>query len=60
MALHEFPDQRSVKFREDSYWRHLVLDQERLILRPFYEKCVEIITDVKGEKRTLADAFYIS
>lgn len=60
MALHEFPDQGSAKFRADSYWRHLVRSQERLVLRPFYEKCIEVIADARGQKRTLADAFYIS
>jgi hypothetical protein len=59
MALHEFPDQDSAKFRADSYWRSLVHKQEALVLRPFYEKCVEVIKDSKGENRTLADAFYI-
>lgn len=58
LALHEFPDQDSAKFRADSYWRALVRNQEALVLRPFYEKCVEIIKDTKGENRTLADAFY--
>jgi hypothetical protein len=60
MALREFPDQGSAKFREDSYWRGLVRSQESLVLRPFYEKCVEIIKDNRGESRTLADAFYIT
>jgi hypothetical protein len=59
MALHEFPDQDSAKFRSDSHWRGLVRKQEELILCPFYEKCVEIIRDTKEENRTLADAFYV-
>jgi len=59
MALHEFPDQDSAKFRSDSYWRGLVRKQEALVLRPFYQKCVDVITDTKGENRTLADAFYL-
>jgi hypothetical protein len=59
MALHEFPDQDSAKFRSDSYWRSLVHQQEDLVLRPFYLKCVEIIKDTKEENRTLADAFYV-
>jgi hypothetical protein len=59
MALHEFPDQGSAKFRADSYWRGLIRKQEALVLRPFYEKCVEIIRDSGGENRTLADAFYV-
>jgi hypothetical protein len=59
MALHEFPDQGSAKFRADSYWRGLVRRQEALVLQPFYKKCIEIIVDNKGENRTLADAFYV-
>ncbi len=59
MTLHEFPDQGSAKFRADSYWRGLVRSQEALVLRPFYEKCIEIIVDRNGENRTLADAFYV-
>ena len=49
MALHEFPDQNSAKFRAENYWRGLVRRQEALVLRPFYEKCVEVIRD-SGEK----------
>jgi hypothetical protein len=60
MALHEFPDSDSAKFRSDSYWRGLVRKQEALVLRPFYEKCVEVIKNNKGANQTLADAFYIS
>lgn len=59
MALHEFPDQDSAKFRLESYWRSLVRNQEALVLRPFFKKCVEIIKDSNEENRTLADAFYV-
>jgi hypothetical protein len=59
MALHEFPDQASAKFRAERSWRGLVREQEALVLRPFYVKCVEII-DARGQDRTLADAFYVS
>ncbi len=60
MALHEFPDQNSAKFRADDNWRGLVRRQEALILRPFYEKCVEIIRDSGENNQTLAEAFYVS
>src|SRR5208337_795493 len=60
MALHEFPDQDSAKFREENCWRGLVRGQEALILRPFYEKCVEIIRNTSGKNQTLAEAFYVS
>jgi hypothetical protein len=60
MALHEFPDQASAKFRADSYWRSLIRKQETLILKPFYERCVEVIKNTNRENQTLADAFYTS
>lgn len=59
MALREFPDQDSAKFRSDSYWRGIIRKQEALVLHPFYEKCTEIIKDTKGANQTLADAFYV-
>lgn len=59
MALHEFPDDRSKKFRASSEWRGLVRNQETLVLRPFYQKCVDVIVDTKSKNRTLADEFYI-
>jgi hypothetical protein len=55
MALHEFPDDRSKKFRASSEWQNLVRSQETLVLQPFYNKCLDVI----GKKRTLADEFYI-
>jgi hypothetical protein len=59
MALHEFPDPRSAKFRASNEWRGIIRTHEALVLRPFYEKCVQIITDTKGNNRTLADEFYV-
>lgn len=59
MALHEFPDEGSKKFRRTPEWRGLVRSQEKLVLRPFYEKCVEVIVDVRENNRTLADEFYV-
>ena len=60
MALHEFPDQGSAKFRADSRWRDLVRGQETLVLRPFYRKCIEIITYSSQKNQTLAEAFDVS
>ena len=60
LALHEFPDQSSAKFRADSYWRQLVRNQEILLLQPFYQKCLDVIADEDGEKHILADVFYVS
>jgi len=59
MALHEFPDERSKKFREKPGWRGLVREQENLVLRRFYQKCVDVIVDTKGKNRTLAEEFYV-
>jgi hypothetical protein len=59
MALHEFPDQDSARFRAESRWRRLVRSQEALVLRPFCEKCIQVIRDNREENRTLAEAFYV-
>jgi hypothetical protein len=59
MAFHEFPDERSRKFRERPEWKDLIRKQEALVLKPFYEKCVDVITDTHDQKKTLADAFYV-
>jgi hypothetical protein len=59
MALHEFPDERSKKFREKPEWRGLVRRQEDLVLRRFYQKCVDVIVGTQGKNRTLAEAFYV-
>jgi hypothetical protein len=59
MALHEFQDQDSARFRGESHWRGLVRSQEALVLRPFCEKCIHVIEDTREENRTLAEAFYV-
>ncbi len=59
MALHEFPDPNSAKFRATNGWRGIVRAHEALVLRRFYEKCVQVITDTEGNNRTLADEFYV-
>lgn len=56
MALHEFPDARSESFRATSEWQSIIRDNETLLLRPFYEKCVEVIV----KNNTLAKEFYIA
>ena len=55
MALHEFPDDRSKRFRASSEWKNLVRSQETLVLQPFYQKCVDVI----GKNQSLADEFYV-
>jgi len=59
MALHEFPDPRSAKFRARPEWRSIIRTHEDLVLRPFYQKCVDVIVDTRGNNRTLADEFYV-
>lgn len=59
MALHEFPDETSKKFRARPEWRGLVRGQENLLLRPFYKKCVQVIDDAGERNKTLAEAFYV-
>lgn len=59
MALHEFPDPYSLRFRESREWRGIVRNHESLVLRPFYEKCVQITGNAPGNDRILADEFYV-
>jgi hypothetical protein len=56
MALHEFSFARSASFRETPEWQSIIRDNETLLLRPFYEKCVEVIV----KNRTLAKEFYVA
>ncbi len=60
MTLREFPDSDSLRFRQTREWRGIVRNQEILVLRPFYEKCVQITGSAPGNDRILADEFYIS
>lgn len=59
MAMREFPDDASKRFRQNHNWRGLVRAQEALVLRPFYSKCVSVIDDHGEDNQTLADAFYV-
>jgi hypothetical protein len=59
MALHEFPDPESEKFRAAPEWRKIVRENEKLLLHRFHEKCAEIIADRGERERTLADEFYV-
>jgi hypothetical protein len=56
MALHEFPDASSTSFRATPEWQSIIRNNETLLLRPFYEKCVEVIV----KNSTLAKAFYVA
>jgi hypothetical protein len=60
MALHEFPDDKSSKFRNQPEWKAIIRTNEEFLLGPFYEKCVAIIRSVKKRRSTLADEFYVS
>jgi hypothetical protein len=59
MTLHEFPNPKSEKFRAMPEWRGIVRTHESLILRPFFEKCVEVIKHRGGTWQTLGEAFYV-
>jgi hypothetical protein len=59
MALHEFPDPRSLKFRASNEWRSIIRTHEALVLQRFHEECIQVITGAKGNNRTLADQFYV-
>jgi hypothetical protein len=60
MALHEFPDTRSVQFRKEPEWRNIIRKNEAIILQPFHEKCAAVIRNVEKRRKTLADEFYVA
>lgn len=60
MALHEFPDSHSEKFRAAPEWQSIIRTHEGAVLRPFFEKCLEIMKHRDENRKTLADAFYVS
>lgn len=60
MALHEFPDEKSTRFRNEPEWKNLIRKSEDFLLGPFYEKCVAIIRSAKKQRNTLADEFYVT
>ena len=59
MMFHEFPDPNSEKFRAQPEWRAIIRTHETLLLRPFFEKSLEVIKDRDSSRKILADAFYI-
>lgn len=59
ICFREFPDSRSKKFRETNEWRGLLHESERLIMHPFFSKCVDVIDNAAGSYSTLTDAFYV-
>jgi hypothetical protein len=60
MTLHEFPDSRSEKFRRAPDWRGIIRSHETALLRPFFEKCLEVIKYRDASRPTLSDAFYVN
>jgi hypothetical protein len=60
MTLHEFPDIRSANFRATPEWRGIIRENEALLLRPFYQGCVDVIVDNAHQNKTLADEFYVA
>ena len=60
MALHEFPDQKSTKFRSTPEWRGIIRVHETTFLRPFFERCLQLIKSRDRSTPTMADALYIA
>jgi hypothetical protein len=60
MALREFPDERSIGFRESGEWKNVIREHEALVLQRFCKKCVDLIDGVHGNRLTLSDAFYVN
>lgn len=59
MTLHEFPEARSDRFRATPEWQSIVRAHEDAVLRPFFEKCLQVIKHRDKKRATLADAFYV-
>jgi hypothetical protein len=59
IAFREFPDNRSRNFRATKEWRGLLHESERLIMRPFFAKCVNLVDNPGPTFSTLSEAFYI-
>ncbi len=59
LALREFPDARSRQFRGAPEWRSIVRSHEAALLRPFFDKCLQLMRNRDALSPTLADAFYV-
>ncbi len=59
MALREFPNAKSERFRAMPEWRKIVRDHESLLLLPFLEQCTKVIKNTSGCRQTLSDAMYV-
>lgn len=59
MALREFPDEKFAKFVRSPEWQNVIRENEDLLLGPFHEKCVEVISNNERRRKTLAEAFYV-
>lgn len=59
LVLHEFPDKHSRKLRDQSAWRKVLMKNERLLLQPFYCKCVDILSGRTTNRQLWAEAFYV-
>jgi hypothetical protein len=57
MCLREFAQRPSATFRTSPEWRSIVRQQEGLLLKPFYEKCVQLIKNSNKQTRTLFEEF---
>jgi hypothetical protein len=59
MTLREFPTAQSEKFRAAPEWQSIIRTHESALLRPFFEKCLYVMKHRNGDRKTLADAFYV-
>jgi hypothetical protein len=60
LTLHEFSDVKTKKFRAAPEWQSIIHTHENTVLRPFFEKCLQVMKNRGNDKQTLADAFYVS
>ena len=57
LVLHEFPKGNSQRLRDQSAWREILRDNERLLLQPFHKKCLDILSRQTGQ--LWAEEFYV-
>jgi hypothetical protein len=59
MIFREFPDNKSIKFIESPEWKNVIRANEKLLLSPFHQICLNIINSNEKPRKTLADEFYV-
>jgi hypothetical protein len=43
MVFYEFPTEETKRIRDDSNWRAIIKQNETALLKPYYERCIQII-----------------